>query len=60
MSISVKEVLKFINLAREYPKYYVSLVEQQISSFVDEKSMKLSQEIIYKTIEGKSAWREAR
>ena len=47
MSISVKEVLKFINLAREYPKYYVSLVEQQISSFVDEKSMKLSQEVIY-------------
>jgi hypothetical protein len=30
-----EDILKYINLAREYPKYYVGLIDEQLNSFVD-------------------------
>ena len=60
MNISPQEVLKYINLAREYPKYYVALIDEQLNSFIDSINIKLDEEIVYETIEGKSAWENAK
>jgi hypothetical protein len=48
--------MRYINLAREYPKYYVGLIEEQLGSFVDELNMQLEHDVYYESIEGKSAW----
>jgi hypothetical protein len=52
--------MRYINLAREYPKYYVGLIEEQLGSFVDELNMQLEHDVYYESIEGKSAWEEAK
>ena len=41
MSLETNEILRYINLAREYPTYYVGLIEEQLGSFVDDANMKL-------------------
>jgi hypothetical protein len=50
MNISTQEVLKYINLAREYPKYYVALIDEQLNSFIDEFNITVDQDTIYETI----------
>lgn len=56
----IQEVMKYINLARQYPKYYIGLIEEQLTSFVDQINIELEKDVYYETIEGKSAWEEAR
>ena len=60
MSVNPMEVLKYINLAREYPKYYVAVLDEQLNSFVDSINIKIDEEIIYETIEGRAVWEEAK
>lgn len=55
-----EEILKYINLAREYPKYYVGLIDEQLNSFVDQLNIALEKDVHYETIEGKNAWEEAK
>ena len=60
MYLPPQEVLKFVNLAREYPKYYVNLLEEQLQAFADEQNMQLADNVLYETIEGRSVWQEAK
>lgn len=60
MELRWQEILRYVNLAREYPKYYVGLIEEQLAAFVDDVSMQLQKDVLYETIEGKKAWEEAR
>ena len=60
MSLKNKQVLKYLNLARQYPKYYVGLIDEQLNSFVDEFHIKLGEDVIYETIEGKTLWEEVK
>jgi hypothetical protein len=53
-------MLKFMNLARQFPAYYVSLLDRQLESFLNDKEMPIGDDVIYETNEGKSAWKEAR
>ncbi len=52
--------MKYLNIAREQPTYYVPILEQQINSFINEKEMPLADDILYETNDGRSAWIEAR
>lgn len=54
------DILKYINLAREYPKYYIGLIDEQLNSFVDQLNIALEKDVHYETIEGKIAWEEAK
>lgn len=47
-------------MAREYPSYFVSLVEKQLNSFINDTELPVSEDIIYETNEGKQAWVETR
>ncbi len=47
MSINTEEVLKYINLAREYPKYYVALLDEQINSFTNHLNIKIAEDTLY-------------
>lgn len=38
----------------------MGLIEEQLGSFVDDINMQLEKEVYYETIEGRSAWEEAR
>jgi uncharacterized protein YkwD len=53
-------MLKYINLARQFPAYYISLIDKQLESFINEREMPICEDVIYETNEGKSVWREAR
>lgn len=54
------EMLKFMNLARQFPSYYVSLLDRQLESFLNDKEMPIGDDVIYETNEGRPAWKEAR
>lgn len=60
MMLPTQEVIKYLNLAREYPKYYVALIEEQLNSFTNATHLQLAPDLLYETIEGKPAWEEAR
>lgn len=47
---------KYINLARQFPAYFISVLDRQLASFVNEKEMPISEDVIYETNEGKKAW----
>ena len=53
-------MLKYINLARQFPAYYISLIDKQLATFVNEKEMPICEDVIYETNEGKTVWKEAR
>jgi uncharacterized protein YkwD len=38
----------------------VGLIEEQLGSFVDEVNMQLEKEVYYESIEGRTAWEEAK
>ena len=40
-------MLKYINLAREFPTYFIKAIDQQIERFVDEKDLAITPDIIY-------------
>ena len=50
------DIIKYLNIARENPSYFIALVEKQYSSFITETEMVISEEIIYETNEGKASW----
>lgn len=54
------EMFKYINLARQFPAYFISLIDKQMDSFVNDREIPICQDVVYETNEGKSAWREAR
>lgn len=54
------EMIKFINVARQHPAYFISLIDKQLQSFINDKEMPINEDMIYETNEGKSAWKEAR
>lgn len=43
------EMLKFINLARQFPAYYISLIDKQLLSFTNEREMPIGDDVIYET-----------
>lgn len=51
---------KYINLARQFPAYYITLIEKQIESFINDKEMPLTEEVIYETNQGKKVWIDAK
>ena len=53
-------MLKYINLARQFPAYYISLIDKQLATFVNEKEMPICEDVNYETNEGKSVWKETR
>ncbi len=53
-------MLKYINLARQFPAYFISLIDKQLASFVNQREMPICEDVIYETNEGKSAWKQAR
>ena len=53
-------MLKYINLARQFPAYYISLIDKQLATFINDKEMPICEDVIYETNEGKSVWKEAR
>ena len=53
-------MIKYINVARQHPSYYISLLDKQMASFLNDKEMPINEDMIYETNEGKSAWKEAR
>ena len=38
-----KQMIKFINVARQNPGYFVPILEKQISSFVNDREMPLTE-----------------
>lgn len=58
--MSTTQFLKYLNLAREHPAYYISLLDAQLSSFLNDKELPLSSEVVYETNDGKACWEEAR
>lgn len=54
------EMVKYINLARQFPAYFISLIDKQLDSFVNEREMPICEDVVYETNEGKTAWKEAR
>jgi hypothetical protein len=52
--------LKYLNIARENPSYFIPIIDQQIDSFVNERHMPLTEGVLYETNEGKVAWIEAK
>lgn len=53
-------MIKFINVARQFPSYYINLIDKQLASFLNDKEIPINEDMIYETNEGKSAWKEAR
>lgn len=53
-------MIKFINVARQFPAYYINLIDKQLESFVNEKELPINEDMIYETNEGKPVWRETR
>lgn len=53
-------MLKYINVARQHPAYYISLIDKQLESFLNDKEIPINEDMIYETNEGKKAWKEAR
>lgn len=39
---SEADVLKYLNMAREYPSYFVGLVEKQYNSFINDTELPVS------------------
>ena len=35
-------MIKYINLARQFPNYYTSLINKQIQSFINDKEMPIT------------------
>lgn len=54
------EMVKYINLARQFPAYFISLIDKQLESFVNDREMPICEDVVYETNEGKGAWKEAR
>lgn len=50
------QFLKYLNIARENPTYYIPLLEAQLNSFINNREMPLAKGIMYETNEGKNAW----
>ena len=53
-------MIKYLNLARQFPAYYISHIDKQMEMFINDKQLPFGDDVIYETNEGKSAWREAR
>jgi hypothetical protein len=43
------EMIKYFNLARQFPSYFVSLIDKQLAAFINNKEISISEEIIYET-----------
>jgi hypothetical protein len=54
------DMLKYINVARQFPAYYLSLLDKQINSFLTDKEIPITEEMIYETIEGRKLWLDTR
>ena len=35
-------MIKYINLARQYPAYYINLIDKQLESFINDKEMPIN------------------
>ena len=53
-------MIKFFNIARQHPAYFISIIDKQLESFLNEKEIPINEDLIYETNEGKKAWKEAR
>lgn len=53
-------MIKYINIARQFPAYYVSLINNQLQSFITDKELPINEEMIYETNEGKKLWLETK
>ncbi len=53
-------MIKYINLARQFPAYYVNLIDKQMQTFLNDKEIPINEDMIYETNEGVKAWKEAR
>jgi uncharacterized protein YkwD len=54
------QMFKYINLARQFPSYFISIIDKQLQLFINERELPIDQEIIYETNEGQKAWKEAK
>lgn len=54
------EMLKYMNLARQFPAYFISLIDKQLQTFLNDREMPICEDVIYETNEGKKVWVEAR
>ena len=53
-------MVEYINIARQFPAYYVSLINAQLQSFITDKELPINEEMIYETNEGKKLWAETK
>lgn len=53
-------MVKFMNVARQFPAYFINLIDRQLESFLNSKEMPISEDMIYETNEGQAAWKDAR
>ena len=42
-------MLKYINLARQFPAYYISLIDKQLEIFINNKELPVGDDVIYET-----------
>ena len=40
-------MVKFINLARQFPAYYINLIDKQLDSFLNDKEIPVNEDMIY-------------
>ena len=53
-------MIKYFNVARQFPAYFVNLIDKQLATFINDREIPINQDMIYQTNQGKKAWREAR
>ena len=59
-AISIPEILKYLNEARERPQNFIKYVQEDIDSFIDNYSMPLKPGCNYQVNESKKAWLECK
>jgi hypothetical protein len=42
-------MIKFMNVARQYPAYFINLIDKQLETFLNEKEMPINEDMIYET-----------
>lgn len=56
---TVDDIAKTINDIRKNPRKYADGLEKELSKFTDEYSVAIEDDVLYRTNEGKEAWKEA-
>jgi hypothetical protein len=40
-------MIKYINIARQLPSYFINLIDKQLATFINDKEMPISEDMIY-------------